>query len=346
VTLTDAAQASPRDRAERRGRLNLPPLGFGAAAVGNLYAAMSDAAARETIDAALAAGLAYFDTAPHYGFGLSETRLGAALPANVKISTKVGRLLRPAPEADPAAERHGFVGAAPFEPVFDYSYDGVMRSFEASLDRLGRDYVDVLLAHDLGAVTHGADDAARRREFFEGGYKAMRGLRDGGAVGAIGLGVNEWEICDAALDEGDFDVFLLAGRYTLLEQTALDRFLPRCAARDVSIIVGGPFNSGVLVEGVKPGAHYNYGPASAEILDRVHRLEAVCLAHATPLAAAALQFPLAHSQVVSVIPGMSSPAQVRQALVWAAHPIPDALWDDLRAEDLLHTDAPTPRTTR
>jgi hypothetical protein len=135
---------------------------------------MSDAAARETIEAALAAGLAYFDTAPHYGFGLSETRLGAALPADVKVSTKVGRLLRPAPEVDPTAERHGFVGAAPFEPVFDYSYDGVMRAFEASLRRLKRDHIDVLLAHDLGAVTHGADDAARRRQFFDGGYKAMR----------------------------------------------------------------------------------------------------------------------------------------------------------------------------
>lgn len=323
--------------------LTLPALGFGAGAIGNLYAAVSDEAARETIEVALAEGVAYFDTAPHYGFGLSETRLGAALPASAKISTKVGRLLRPAPEADPLAERHGFVGASPFEPVFDYSYDGIMRSFEASLERLERDHIDVLLAHDLGGRTHGADDQARRREFFGGGYKAMRTLRDSGAVDAIGLGVNEWEICDTALDEGDFDVFLLAGRYTLLEQTALDRFLPRCGARDVSIIVGGPFNSGVLVEGVKAGAHYDYGAASAEILDRVRKLEAVCLAHATPLAAVALQFPLAHPQVVSVIPGLSSPDQVRQAVVWAEHPVPDALWDDLRAQGLLHPDAPTPR---
>ena len=340
MTLADVAR-TPK---VGHGRLDLPPLGFGAGGIGNLYAAMSDEAARETIEAALAAGLAYFDTAPHYGFGLSETRLGASLPASVKVSTKVGRLLRPAPEADPTAERHGFVAAAPFEPMFDYSYDGVMRSFEASLERLKRDRIDVLLAHDLGAVTHGADDAMRRRQFFNGGYRAMRALRDSGVVDAIGLGVNEWEICDAALDEGDFDLFLLAGRYTLLEQTPLDRFLPRCAARGVSIIVGGPFNSGVLVEGVKRGAHYNYGPASPKILDRVRGLEAVCRAHATPLAAAALRFPLAHPQVVSVIPGLTSPQQVRQALAWAAHPIPDALWDDLRAQGLLHPDAPTPRT--
>jgi D-threo-aldose 1-dehydrogenase len=322
---------------------DLPELGFGAGGVGNLYAAVSDETARETIQTALAEGITYFDTAPHYGFGLSESRLGAVLPLSVKISTKVGRRLVPAPQADPLAERHGFVAAAPFEPVFDYSHDGVMRAFEDSLQRLQRDHVDVLLAHDLGVRTHGADDAARRREFFDGGYRAMRALRDSGAVGAIGLGVNEWEICDAALDEADFDVFLLAGRYTLLEQTALDRLLPRCAARGVSIIVGGPFNSGVLVEGVGPGAHYNYAPAPPEILDRARRLEAVCRAHATPLAAAALQFPLAHPQVASVIPGMSSPAQVRQARAWAAHPIPDALWDDLRGEGLLRPDAPTPR---
>lgn len=340
MSLADALPV-PSDRSA--DRLGLPPLGFGAGGIGNLYAAMSDTAARDAVEAALDAGLTYFDTAPHYGFGLSETRLGEILPPNVKVSTKVGRLLRPAPQADPAGERHGFVGAAPFEPVFDYSYDGVMRSFEASLKRLKRDRVEVLLAHDLGPVTHGADDAMRRRQFFDGGYKAMRALRDGGAVDAIGLGVNEWEICDAALDEADFDVFLLAGRYTLLEQTALDRFLPRCVARDVSIIIGGPFNSGVLVEGVKAGAHYNYGPASAEVLDRVRRLETVCAAHATPLAAAALRFPSAHPRVISVIPGLSSPEQVRQALAWAEHAIPDALWDDLRAEGLLHPDAPTPR---
>ncbi len=323
--------------------LTLPELGFGAGGIGNLYAAVSEDEARHTIETALAEGITYFDTAPHYGFGLSETRLGAVLPTSVKVSTKVGRRLRPAPDVDPLGERHGFVAAARFEPVFDYSYDGVMRTFEASLARLRRDHVDVLLAHDLGGLTHGADDSARRREFFEGGYRAMRALRDSGAVGAIGLGVNEWEICDAALDQAQFDVFLLAGRYTLLEQTALDRFLPRCAAHDVSIIVGGPFNSGVLVEGVQPGAHYNYAPAPPEILERVRRLETVCRSHDTPLAAAALQFPLAHPQVASVIPGMSNPAQVRQARAWAAQAIPDALWDDLRGEGLLHPQAPTPR---
>ncbi|MGR4863462.1 aldo/keto reductase [Caulobacter sp. LARHSG274] len=322
----------------------LPTLGFGAAAIGNLYAAVSDAEAEATVQAALDAGLSYFDTAPHYGFGLSETRLGRALPAEVRISTKVGRVLKPAPDADPAAERHGFVGAAPFEPVFDYSHDGVMRSFEASLKRLGRDRVDVLLAHDLGRLTHGDDHPRLFRQFLDGGYRAMRDLRDSGAAGAIGLGVNETAICEEALGHADFDVILLAGRYTLLEQDALDRFLPLCVARAVSVIIGGPFNSGILVEGVRPGrtAHYDYAPAPPEILDRVGRLAAVCAAHAVPLPAAALQFPLAHPAVASVIPGMASPAQVAQAQAWLATPVPDALWDDLRTQGLLRTDAPAP----
>ena len=325
-----------------RSAVHTPVLGFGGGGIGNLYAAMSDQQAEVTIQAALRGGVRYFDTAPHYGFGLSESRLGAALPASALVSTKVGRRLEPAPDADPTGERHGFVAAALFEPVFDYSYDGVMRAFEASLERLARDHVEILLAHDLGRITHGAAHPDRMREFFNGGYKAMTRLRDSGAVGAIGLGVNEQQVCDEALDHGDFDVFLLAGRYTLLEQAPLDRFLPRCVQREVSIIVGGPFNSGVLVEAVGPGAHYNYGSAPAQVIDRVRRLEAVCAAHATPLAAAALQFPLAHPGVASVIPGLSAPDQVEQALTWMAHPIPDGLWRDLRAEGLLHPDAPVP----
>jgi D-threo-aldose 1-dehydrogenase len=316
----------------------LPRLGFGGASIGNLYAAISDAEARQTVDAALGAGLRYFDTAPHYGFGLSETRLGAALVGrdDVMVSSKVGRRLVPT-DAGPG-ERHGFVDAAPFEPVFDYGYDAVMHSWEQSRARLGRDRIDILLAHDLGRGAHGDDHPARFREFFEGGYRAMRELRDSGAVGAIGLGVNEQAVCEAALEHGDFDVFLLAGRYTLLEQTALDGFLPLCARRGVSIIVGGPFNSGVLVEGV---GHYNYAPAPPEILDRVRRLEAVCASHHVPLAAAALQFPLAHPAVASVIPGIGSPAQARQAVAWLETAIPNRLWDDLRSEGLLHQDAPT-----
>ncbi|PVM90528.1 pyridoxal 4-dehydrogenase [Caulobacter radicis] len=320
----------------------LPRLGFGGAAVGNLYAAVSDANARAVIDAALAAGIRYFDTAPHYGFGLSETRHGQALAGrDVIISTKVGRVLEPI-ETD-QRERHGFVDAAPFEPVFDYSYDGVMRSFEASLRRLQRDRVDVLLAHDLGRLTHGEAHASHMHAFLDGGYRAMRELKDAGVVGAIGLGVNEQAVCDEALDHADLDVFLLAGRYTLLEQTALDGFLPRCERLGVKIIVGGPFNSGALVETTGGGPiHYNYAPADAGIVARIDRLRAVCAAHGVPLAAAALQFPLAHPAVASVIPGMASPAQVADAIAWMETPLSAALWNDLRAEGLLHPGAPTP----
>ncbi|KSB90363.1 pyridoxal 4-dehydrogenase [Caulobacter vibrioides] len=329
-----------RQRSQALARL--PRLGFGGAAVGNLYAPVSDAQARAVIDAALAAGIGYFDTGPHYGFGLSESRLGQALAGrDVVVSTKVGRRLEPIDTHE--RERHGFVDAAPFESVFDYGYDGVMRAFEDSLRRLRRDRVDVLLAHDLGRETHGQAHAGHMRDFLDGGYRAMRELKDAGIVGAIGLGVNEQAVCDEALDHVDLDVFLLAGRYTLLEQTALDGFLPRCLARGVGIIVGGPFNSGALVEA--PGGapiHYNYAPAGAEIVARVESLRRVCAAHGVPLAAAALQFPLAHPAVAGVIPGMASPTQVADALAWMETPIPAGLWDDLRAEGLLRPDAPVP----
>ncbi|WP_291874020.1 aldo/keto reductase [Caulobacter sp.] len=319
----------------------LPRLGFGGGALGNLYAAMSDGAARNVIDTALVSGIDYFDTAPHYGFGLSETRLGEALVRrDVMISTKVGRRLEPIQTTE--RERHGFVDAAPFEPVFDYTRDGVLRSFEASLRRLKRDRVDVLLAHDLGRATHGDAHAGHMRDFLEGGYPAMRELKDSGAVGAIGLGVNEQAVCEEVLDHADVDVFLLAGRYTLLEQTALESFLPRCVSRGVGIIVGGPFNSGALVE-TTGTLHYNYETAPREIVERVERLRRVCAVHGVPLAAAALQFPLAHPAVLSVIPGMATPAQVTDATRWLDMTIPDALWSDLRSEGLIRLDAPATR---
>ena len=320
----------------------LPRLGFGGAAVGNLYAAMSDAVASEVIEAAITSDFRYFDTAPHYGFGLSESRLGATLTGrDVLISTKVGRRLEPIQTQ--ARERHGFVDAAPFEPVFDYSYDGVMRAFEDSLRRLKRERIDILLAHDLGRATHGPAHEHHMRAFLDGGYLAMRALRDAGVVGAIGLGVNEQAVCDEVLDHADFDVFLLAGRYTLLDQAALDGFLPRCERRGVGIIIGGPFNSGALVEPAGGGPiHYDYAPASPEIVARVERLRQICAAHGVPLAAAALQFPLAHRAVTSVIPGMATPGQVADAVAWLAVDIPQALWDTLRAEGLLRADAPAP----
>ena len=324
--------------------------GFGGAAIGNLYRPVSEADAFETIRAAFDAGVRYFDTAPHYGFGLSEKRLGAALASidpqqTAIISTKVGRRLAPTPGADLTQPRQGFVSPEPFESEFDYSYDAVMRSYEDSLDKLRRERIDIVYVHDLGIRTHGEAHAQRFAEFMNGGYRALRELRDSGAVGAIGLGVNEWQICEEALAHGDYDVMLLAGRYTLLEQSALETFLPLCARRGVSVVIGGPYNSGILARGVKDHAEpvYDYQPAPPHIVARVAAIEAVCEKHEVTLPAAALQFPLAHPQVIAVIPGMNSPAEVSRAIEYLNAPIPAAFWSELRDRKLIRPDAPLPR---
>jgi D-threo-aldose 1-dehydrogenase len=331
------------------GRIGPPlsPLGFGGAAIGNLYRPVSEADARGAVQTALELGVRYFDTAPHYGFGLSERRLGDALAeldpqARALVSTKVGRLLAPLDAPPEKPLRHGFADAEPFEPVFDYSYGGVHRSFEQSCARLRRERIDILLAHDLGRLTHGGDHEARLRQFLKGGYRAMRELRDAGAVGAIGLGVNETAVCEQVLAEVELDVVLLAGRYTLLEQAALGSLLPRCAELGVQVIVGGPFNSGVLVEGPEGSPHYDYQPASDAVLQRVAQLSSVCAAWSAPLPAAALQFPLAHPQVAAVIPGLASAHQVAQAWDWFWTDLPGGLWSALRAGGLIEPDAPMP----
>jgi len=330
--------------------LQVTALGYGGAGIGNLYRAVGDGAARASIDAAFGAGARLFDTAPFYGFGLSEQRLGAALrdldpDEAIILSTKVGRVLNPAPDDDVTQVREGYLTPMKVRPVFDYSYDGVMRSYQESLKRLQRGRIDVLLAHDLGGATHKDKHAHYFRQFFDGGYPAMRELRDSGAVRAIGLGVNEWEICEQALDHGDFDCFLLAGRYTLLEQTALDSFLPRCAARGVSLVIGGPYNSGILATGVKDKGpfYYNYEPAPPDIIARVRRIETVCDRFAVSLAAAAMQFPLAHPQVAAVIPGMVNAAEAEAARANLERTIPPDFWTALRQDGLLHPDAPTPK---
>jgi D-threo-aldose 1-dehydrogenase len=335
----------------RSARVIPSGLGFGAAPIGNLYQPLSDDQAQAAVAAAIAAGITYFDTAPHYGFGLSETRLGAALSLldpheTTKVSTKIGRTLSPVSAQASRGVRQGFAEAAPFESQFDYGYDAVMRSYEQSLQRLRRRRIDLLFAHDLGRATHNDDHEARLSQFMNGGYRALRGLRESGAVGAIGLGVNEVEAAIEVLAAADLDVILLAGRYTLLEQDALDVLLPLCARRGVSVIVGGPYNSGILARGAGAAGplRYNYEPASAAVIERVGRLEAVCAQFGVPLAAAALQFPLAHTQVASVIPGLASAEEVAAARVLIDTPIPPELWRALRAEDLLRSDAPTPTT--
>ena len=328
--------------------LKVTELGFGTAPLGNLFKPLPDATARETLAAAQRAGFGYYDTAPFYGFGLSERRLGDALRLrkDIVLSTKVGRLLKPVPGlVDESVVRHGYATPMPFEPVYDYSYDAVMRSFEESLQRLGLSRIDILYIHDIGRLTHGDANAARMAELTKGGgLKALEELRNGGAISGFGMGVNEVPACLEVMEHARLDVILLAGRYTLLEQAALDELFPRCAAAGTAIVVGGPYNSGILAVGTKSGAplYYDYEPAPARVIEKVRKIEAVCERHGVPLAAAALQFPLAHSIVASVIPGLDSAGRVEQTIALYHHKIPAALWQNLRAENLIRADAPIP----
>jgi D-threo-aldose 1-dehydrogenase len=322
-------------------------LGFGAGAIGNLYRQIPDTDAAAAVGAALEHDVKYFDTAPHYGFGLSEKRLGQVLAsldasADIIVSTKAGRVLAPS-TADLRIARQGFISPEPYESAFDYGYEGVMRSFEESRRRLGRD-IDILYVHDLGRRTHGDQHSGQMRLFLDQGYRAMRSLREQGAVRAIGIGVNEWQVCEEVLAAVDLDIVLLAGRYTLLEQEPLESFLPLCVRRGVAVVIGGPYNSGILArdQQVTAASRYDYGPAPAEVLARADSIEAVCTRHGVSMAAAALQFPLAHPAVVSVIPGMSSAAEVAAAVRWLSIPIPAACWQELRQHGLLRADAPTP----
>lgn len=331
--------------------LQVTEIGFGTAPLGNLYEKIDDAVAAKTIEAAWDAGLRFVDTAPFYGYGLAEQRVGEFFRNQPRdsfvLSTKIGRLIKP---HDPAQEWPGvFKGALPFKPVFDYSYDGVMRSFEDSLQRMGLHRIDVLLIHDIDEDSIGSaeETAAHRKALFSGakggGYAALDELRRGGDVAGIGAGLNLWEVAESLIHEGDFECFLLAGRYTLLEQEALNSFLPLCAEKDIGIFLGGPYNSGILATGPIPGAMYNYEPAPEEILQRVRQIEAVCRAHDVPLASAALRFPLGHPSVAAIIPGARNGDEIARNLATFDHPIPAALWTDLKGEGLLRQEAPLPQ---
>ncbi|MGH6900510.1 MAG: aldo/keto reductase [Geminicoccaceae bacterium] len=329
-----------------RSGVEVTIMGCGGAPLGNMYQAFPDAQARATLEACYDAGIRYFDTAPLYGFGLSEHRLGEALRGRKRddfvLSTKVGRLLEP---GDPATLEHGqFKDALPFAQVYDYAYDGVMRSLEHSLQRLGTHRIDVLLVHDLDVWTHGSEAARRARveEFMAGGYRAMLELREEGAVRAIGAGVNETAACQDLAERGDFDCFLLAGRYTLLEQGPLDDLLPLCERRHIALIVGGAYNTGILATGATPGAYFQYAPAPPEIVARVRRIEAVCGRHGVRLPTATLQFPLGHPAVATVVPGMRAPAEVTENVEIFAPDVPADFWAELKHEGLLRADAPTP----
>ena len=331
----------PEFAKRRIGRtpLEVTVLGLGCATLGGTRIPVTRQEAEAIVRAAWDAGVRYVDAAPYYGFGQAERAVGDALRDEPRddwiLSTKVGRLLRPFPQAAPEpGRRHPL----PFGVAYDYSYDGIMRSHEDSLQRLGLARIDMLYVHDIGRYQHGDAHPGLMRALRDSGYRALETLKSSGAVRAFGIGVNEREVLLEALEWGEWDAFLLAGRYTLLEQAPLENLLPKCLARGTSIVVGGPLNSGILAG----RDTWNYRTAPPEIVERVNALRAVCDSHGVPLAAAALQFPLAHPAVAAIIPGPRNADELRTNLALFQQPIPAALWDDLRQAKLLHPDAPTP----
>jgi D-threo-aldose 1-dehydrogenase len=326
-------------------------IGFGAAPLGDLYDRLDETTAQATVGAAIAAGITLVDTSPHYGNGLSELRCGAGLRGISReryvLSTKVGRYMNPLVHGGTAVgvgvAAPGFAGGSPHKAILDYSYDGAMRSLEQSLLRLGVDRIDILLIHDVDVWTHGEAAIEQRfKEAIEGAYRALARLREEGTVRAIGIGVNEVSMCERFAAAGDFDVMLLAGRYSLLEQEALERFLPLALRKGIGLMLGGVFNSGVLATGAVSGARYNYRPAPADILAKVARIEEVCRSHGVRLVDAALRFPLGHEAVGSVVLGAVTPLEVERNVASLAAAIPPAFWADLKTEGLLRPDAPVP----
>jgi D-threo-aldose 1-dehydrogenase len=321
-------------------------LGLGGAPLGNLFAALPEAQAQALLQAALRSGARVFDTAPHYGNGLSEHRLGTALRGvprdDVVVSTKVGRLLHP--RADAPRAQNGYVEVLPFVQSWDFSAAGVRRSVEDSLQRLGLARLDVVYVHDCDATEHGADYPRVLAQVVHEALPELRRLRDAGLLRHVGLGVNDVAVCLDVLGQAELDCLMLAGRYSLIDHSALQGLLPLCAQRGVRIALGGVFNSGILATGVQHSGElrFNYAPAAAYRVQQVGRIEAVCEAHGVPLRAAALQFPLAHPAVEIVMLGATDTPQWEDARHMLAHPIAPAFWDALRAEGLLPADAPTP----
>ena len=324
--------------------LDMTAFSFGTAPVGNIFREIDDGTSDAMFQRAWEAGIRHFDTAPMYGHGLSELRTGHSLRWKDRddflLSSKVGRRLIPAPKE--SIDYAPWVNAGRFRMEFDYSYDGTLRSFEDSLQRMGLERMDICFIHDIDRFTRGDDQPLVFAEAMDGCWRALERLRDDGSIRAIGVGVNEWQVCQAALEQRDFDCFLLAGRYTLLEQEALDTFLPLCEARGAAVLVGGGFNSGILATGAVQGAKYNYAPAPPGVMDKVAKIEAVCTAYDVPLPAAALQFVVAHPAVSSFIAGTRSVEQLENNIAWFEHPITADFWAELKSEGLLRKDAPVP----
>jgi D-threo-aldose 1-dehydrogenase len=315
--------------------LHVTRLGLGGAPLGGLFQDVQGESAVATIRRALELGINFFDTAPLYGHGKSEMRMGEGLagtsPDSRVLATKVGRVLEPV--APGTLEKDEFDNPAPFKPVFDFSYDGVMRSFNESLKRLQIDRIDILHIHD-------PDD--HYDEAIKGAYPALDQLRSEGRIKAVGAGMNQAEMPARFAREGNFDCFLLAGRYSLIDHTGLKELLPLCVEKQISIIIGGPYNSGILATGAKPGAKFNYADAPPEILEKVRKVEEVCERHQVPMKAAALQFPLAHPAVAAVIPGARSVAELEENFRLVSHPIPGDFWAEMLSKGLLPEEAPVP----
>jgi D-threo-aldose 1-dehydrogenase len=322
-------------------------VGLGTAPIGDLFELLDEKTAIATIEQACKSGIRLFDTSPHYGNGLAESRLGAGLrsapPDDVIVSTKIGRVMDPF--GKPAARKKdvyspGFAGGFPHAPRFDYSYDGTMRSVEQSLLRTGLGHIDVLLIHDCDAWTHGKADAPRRfKEAMDGAYRALDKLRAEKTVSAIGFGVNEADTCVKFARAGDFDLAMMAGRYSLLIQTGRE-FLPLALEKKMGVMLAGVFNSGILATGAIPGARFDYAPAPLEVMDRVRRIEAVCERHGTSLRRAALHFAMGHPAVVCVVLGAVKPEEVQSNVADAGHQVPAALWSDLKSAGLLDPAVP------
>lgn len=337
--------------ARLKTRLQERDLGFGGAPLGNLFDTIAEDRAIALARHAYAAGIRYFDTAPHYGNGLSEVRIGKSLRGigrdDYILSSKVGRIL--VPDAAAPREQNSYVDVLPYRQRWDYSREGTLRSIDDSLERLGVSRLDIVYVHDMDRETHGEAYEQRLSEVLTGAIPALLDLREQKAIGAFGLGVNDWRVCVEVLARVDLDVLLLAGRYTLLDQTALPELLPLCERRGVAIVIGGPYNSGILATGAHPTdgkpPYFDYAPAPRHVVARVAAIEALCAEFDVPLRSAALQFPLAHPAVVSIIPGARTIAELDQNLALAARPVPPAFWQALQDRGLIAPDAPLPGAT-
>jgi D-threo-aldose 1-dehydrogenase len=332
----------------RNGReLRFSAIGLGTVPIGEVYELIDETTAIATVEQACASGVRLFDTSPHYGNGIAESRLGAGLRraprSDIIVSTKIGRVMnpfaKPAPR-NPDVFSPGFVGGYAHAPRFDYSYDGTMRSVEQSLLRMGLSEIDILLIHDCDVWTHGDDAGRRFKEAMEGAYRALDKLRSEKTVGAIGFGINEADTCVKFARAGDFDVAMMAGRYSLLIQNGLAEFLPLALEKKMGVMLAGVFNSGILATGAIPGAKFEYAPAPPEIMERVRRIEAICATHGTSIRRAALHFAMAHPAVVSVVLGAARPVEVAANAADVEQAVPASLWTDLKSAGLLDPSVP------